>query len=170
MTSYLLSIDTFSRSRTVFEIFYFKVLRVWPWTLTFRSHSRSKIFLLFEIPYMTSYLKVLLTLSLYPVPLLRYSDDLEDFEVWPWPWTFRCHLCAIVQICLNKKKSEVKNILTNRKLIHDFLSTSIDTLSILYRFRDIRFRIFGVWPWPLTFRCHVRWKIFSRFESLCMTS
>ena len=33
MTSYLTSIHTFSLSRTIFEIFEFKVLRVWPWPL-----------------------------------------------------------------------------------------------------------------------------------------
>ena len=33
MTSYLTSIDIFSLSRTVFEIFDFKVFRVWPWLL-----------------------------------------------------------------------------------------------------------------------------------------
>ena len=32
-TSYLTSIDTFSLSHTVFEIFDFKVFRVWPWPL-----------------------------------------------------------------------------------------------------------------------------------------
>ena len=42
MTSYLISIDTFSLSRTVFEIFDFKVFRVWPWSLTFRGHQGSK--------------------------------------------------------------------------------------------------------------------------------
>ena len=34
MTSYLTSKNTISLSRTVFEIFYFKVFRVWPWPLT----------------------------------------------------------------------------------------------------------------------------------------
>ena len=48
MPSYLTSIGTFSQSRTVFEIFDFKVFRVWPWPLTFRGHPRSKIFPLFE--------------------------------------------------------------------------------------------------------------------------
>ena len=56
MTSYLTSIDTFSLSRTVFEIFDFKVISVWPRPLTCRGHPRSKIFSLFESPYMTSYL------------------------------------------------------------------------------------------------------------------
>ena len=55
MTSYLTSIVTFSLSRTVFEIFDFKVFRVWPWSLTFRGHLGSKIFSPFESPYMTSY-------------------------------------------------------------------------------------------------------------------
>ena len=56
MTSYLTSIDTFSVSRTVFEIFDFKVFRVWPWPLTFRGHLGSKVFSPFESPYMTFYL------------------------------------------------------------------------------------------------------------------
>ena len=64
MTSYLTSIDTFSLSRTVFEIFDFKVLRVWPWSLTFRGHLGSKIFSPFESPYMTSYLTSIDTFSL----------------------------------------------------------------------------------------------------------
>ena len=41
MTSYLTSIDTFPLYRTVFEIFDFKHLKVWPWTLTFGVHLRS---------------------------------------------------------------------------------------------------------------------------------
>ena len=56
MPSYLTSIGTFSLSRTVFEIFDFKVFRVWPWPLTFRGHLKSKIFLPFESPYMPSIL------------------------------------------------------------------------------------------------------------------
>ena len=125
-----------SISLTVFEIFYLKVSRVWPkkWLLTFRGHLRSKIFLLFESLYETSYLisidtfylvpffrystskflridldlwhlyvtwglkyfhyskahtwlpiYFLLTLSLDLVPFSRYSNDLKDFGVWPWP-------------------------------------------------------------------------------------
>ena len=73
------------RSRTVFEIFDFKVSRVWPWTLTFRGHPRSRIFLLFEIPYMTSYLTSIDTFSLSRIVVEIYSDDLEDFGGWPWP-------------------------------------------------------------------------------------
>ena len=40
-TSYLTSIDIFSLSRTVVEIFDFKLFRVWPWSLTPNGHLRS---------------------------------------------------------------------------------------------------------------------------------
>ena len=45
MTSYLTFIDTISLSHTVFEIFDFKVFRVWPWPLTLKSHPGSKNFI-----------------------------------------------------------------------------------------------------------------------------
>ena len=38
VTSYLTSMDTISLSRTVFEIFDFKVFRVWPWPSTPKGH------------------------------------------------------------------------------------------------------------------------------------
>ena len=105
MTSYSTAIDTFALSRTVFEIFDFKVFRVWPWPLTFRGHQRSKIFSPFESPYMTSY------------------------------------------------------------------STAIDTFALSRTvFEIFDFKVFRVWPWPLTFRGHQRSKIFSPFESPYMTS
>ena len=78
MTSYLTSMDTISLSHTVFEIFDFNVFRVWPWLLTFRGHSRSKIFSPFKRPYMTSYLTSFDTFS-------------PSRTVWPWPLTFRGH-------------------------------------------------------------------------------
>ena len=43
MTSYLTSMDTISISRTVFEIFDFKVFRVWPWPLTSEGQLGWKI-------------------------------------------------------------------------------------------------------------------------------
>ena len=89
-TSYLTSIDTFSLIRTVFEIFDFKVFRVWPWPLTIRGHQRSKIFSPFESPYMTSYLTSIDTFS-----LSRTVFEIFNFKVfrfWPWPLTFRGHL------------------------------------------------------------------------------
>ena len=89
MTSYLTSIDTFSLSRTVLEIFDFKVFRVWPWPSTFRGHPRSKIFSLFESPYMTSFLISIGTCSLSRTVFEIF--DFKGFRVWPWPSTFRGH-------------------------------------------------------------------------------
>ena len=90
MTSYLTSIDTFSLSRTIFEIFDFKVFRVWPWPLTFGGHLRSKIFSPFESPYMTSYLTSIDIFSLSRTVFEIF--DFEIFRVWPWPLTFKGHL------------------------------------------------------------------------------
>ena len=89
-TSYLTSIDTFSLSRTVFEIFDFKIFRVWPWPLTFRGHQRSKIFSPFESSYMTSYLTSIDTFSLSRTVFEIF--DFKVFRVWPCPLTFRGHL------------------------------------------------------------------------------
>ena len=83
MTSYLTSIDIFSLSRTVFEICDFKVFRVWPRPLTFGGHQRSKIFSLFESPYMTSYLTSIDTFSLSRTVFEIF--DFKVFRVWPWP-------------------------------------------------------------------------------------
>ena len=79
MTSYLTSIDTFSLSRTVFEIFNIKVIRVWP--LTFSGHLGSKIFSPFESPYMTSYLTSIDTFSLSRTVWEIF--DSKVFRVWP---------------------------------------------------------------------------------------
>ena len=89
LTSHLLVIDTFSLSRTVFEIFDFNVFRVWPWPLTFRGHQRSKIFSPFESPYMTSYLTSIDTCSLSRTVFEIF--DFKVFRVWPWPLTLRGH-------------------------------------------------------------------------------
>ena len=156
MTFYLTSIDTFSLSRTVFEIFDFKVFRVWPWPLTFRGHQRSKIFSSFEIPYMTSYLTSIDTFSLSRTVFEIFN--FKVFRVWPWPLTFRGHLRS--------------------KIFPPFESpymtsylTSIDTFSLSRTvFEIFDFKIFRVWPWPLTFRGHLGSKFFSPFESSYMTS
>ena len=111
------SIDTFSLSRTVFEIFDFKVFRVWP--LTFRGYLRSKLYSSFESPYMIYYLTSIDTSSLSHT--LFEIFDFKDFKVWPWPSTFRCHLRS-------------KNIFIIRKPIHDFLP-NFHFFSISYRFR-----------------------------------
>ena len=151
MTSYLTHIDTFSPSRNVFEIFDFKVLRVWPWSLTFRGHPRSKIFQLFESPYMTSYLTPIDTFSLSRNVFEIF--DFKVFRVWPWPLTFWGHLRS--NICSPFETSYMTSYLT-----------SIDTFSLSRNvFEIFDFKVFRVWPWPLTFRGHLRSKIFSPFES-----
>ena len=88
MTSYLTSIDTISLSCTVFEIFDFKVFRVWPWPLTSEGHLGSKNFKPFESPYMTSYLTSMDTISLsrtvleiMPVKILKAE---QNGGFWPF--------------------------------------------------------------------------------------
>ena len=90
MTSYLTSMDNISLSRTVLEIFDFKVFRVWPWPLTPKDHLGSKIFIPFESPYMTSYLTSMDTISLSLTVFEIF--DFKVFRVWPWPLTPKGHL------------------------------------------------------------------------------
>ena len=90
MTSYLTSTDNISLSRTVFEIFDFKVLRVWPWPLTPKGHLGSKNFISFESPYMTSYLTSMDNISLSRTVFEIF--DFKVFRVWPWPLTPKGHL------------------------------------------------------------------------------
>ena len=138
MPSYLTSIGTFSLSRTVFEIFDFKVFRVWPWPLTFRGHLRSKIFSPFESPYMPSYLTSIGTFSLSRTVFEIF--DFKVFRVWPWPLTFRGH-------------PEVKNIFTIWKPIYDFLFNFPLTLSLylvpFLRYSTSKFLGFDLDLWPL---------------------
>ena len=157
MTSYLTSIDTFSLSRSVFEIIDFTVFRVWPWHLTFRGDLRSKVFSPFESQCMTSYLTSIDTFSLSHT--VSEIIDFTVFRVWPWPLTFRGHL-----------RSKVFSPFESQCMT-SYL-TSIDTFSLSRTvFKIFEFKVFwGVWPWPLTFRGHLGSKIFSPFESTCMTS
>ena len=146
ITSYTTSIDIFSLSPTVFEIFDFKVFRVWTWSLTFRGHQNSKIFLPFESPYMTSYLTSIDTFSLSrTVPKIF---DFKVFRVWPWPLTFKSH-----------QRSNFFSPFESPYMT-SYL-TSIDTFSLSPTvFEIIDFKVFRVWPWPLTFGGHQRSKIF----------
>ena len=154
MIPYLTSVDTFSLSPTVFEIFDFKVFKVWLWPLTFRGHRRSKIFLPFESPCMTSYLTSVDTFSLSPTVFEIF--DFKVFKVWPWPLTFRGH-----------RRSKI--FLQFESPYMTSYPTSIDTLSLSRTVSEIfDFKVFRAWPWPLTFRGHRRSKIFSPFESPCM--
>ena len=156
MTSYSTPIDTFSLSCTVFEIFDFKVFRVWPWPLTFRGHLGSNIFSLFESPYMTSYLTPIDTFSLYRTVFEIF--DIKVFRVWPWPLTFRGH-----------PRSKIFQLFESSYMI-SYL-TPIDIFSLSRTdFEIFDFKGFRVWSWPLTFRVHPRSKIFQLFESSYMTS
>ena len=151
MTSYLTSIDTFSLSRTVFEIFNFKVLRVWPWPLTFRGHLRSKIFQPFESPYMTSYLTSIEFFSLSRTVFEIF--DFKVFRVWPWPLAFRGH-----------QRSKIFSPFESPYMT--FYLTSIVTFSLFRTvFEIFNFKVFRVWHWPVSFRSHLRSKIFSPFEN-----
>ena len=155
MTSYLTSIDTFSLSRTVFEIFDFKVFRVWPWPLTFRGHLRSNIFSPFESSYITSYLTSIDTFSLSRTVFEIF--DFKVFMVWPWPLTFRGH-----------PRSKIFSLFESPYITS--YSTSFDTFFLSRTVVEIfDFKVFMVWPWPLTFRGHPWLKIFSLFESPYMT-
>ena len=55
---------------------YIKVFRVWPWLLTPKGHLGSKKILLFESPYMTSYLT-----SMDNISLSRTVSEIFDFKV-----------------------------------------------------------------------------------------
>ena len=156
MTSYLPSIDTFSLSRTVFEIFDFKVIRVWPWPLTFSGHLGSKIFSPFESSYMTSYLTSIDTFSLSRTVLEIF--DFEVFRVWPWPLTFSGHLGSKI---FSPFESPYMS----------FYIISIETFSLSRTvFEIFDFNVFGVWLRSLTFRGHLRSKIISLFGSPYMIS
>ena len=88
MTSYLTSMDTISLSRTVFEIFDFKVFRVWPWPLTLKGHlgSWGQKKLYHSKGHIWLPIWLLWTPSLYLVPFLRYSTSMFlgfDLDLWP---------------------------------------------------------------------------------------
>ena len=155
MTSYLTSIDTFSLSRTVFEIFDFKIFMVWPWPLTFRGHLGLKIFSPFESPYMTSYLTSIDTFS-----LSRTVFEIFNFKVsrvWPWPLTFRGH-----------PRSNIFSPFES-PCMTSYL-TSIDTFSLSRTvFEKIRVKIYRVKQngefWPFQGQVHRPIFFLSRKES-----
>ena len=156
MTSYLTSIGTFSLYRTVFEIFDFKVFRVWPWPLTSRGHPRSEIFPLFESSYMISYLTPIDIFSLSCTVFEIF--DFKGFNVWSWPLTFRGH-----------PRSKIFPLFGSSYMTSYLTPIDIFSLSRTV-FEIFDFKGFRVWSWPLTFRGDPRSKIFSSFESPYMTS
>ena len=156
MTSYLTSMDTISLSLTVFEIFDFKIFRVWPWPLTPKGHLRSKHFIPLESPYMTSYLTSMDTISLSLTVFEIF--DFKNFRVWPWPFTPKSHLGS--KIFIQFESPYMTSYLT-----------SMDTISLsLTVFEIFDFKNFRVWPWPLTPKGHLGSKNFIPFESPYMTS
>ena len=156
MNSYLTSINIFFLSRTVFEIFDFKVFSVWPWPLNFRGHLGSKIFSPFESPCMITYLTSIDTFF-----LSRTFFEIFDFKVfwvWLWPLTFRGHLGS--KIFSSFESPYMTSYLTSIDTF--FLSRTV--------FEIFDFKVCRVWPWPLTFEGHLGSKIFPLFESSYMTS
>ena len=156
MTSYLTSMDTISLSLTVFEIFDFKIFRVWPWPLTPKGHLGSKNFIPFEIPYMTSYLTSMDTISLSLTVFEIF--DFKIFRVWPWPLTPKGHRGS-------------KNFIPFESPYMILYLTSINTISLSRTvFEIFDFKIFRVWPRPLTPKGHLGSKNSNLFESPYMTS
>ena len=156
MTSYLTSMDTISLSRTVFEIFDFKVFRVWPWALTPKGHLGSTNVISFESPYMTTYLTSMDNISQSRTVFEIFN--LKVFRVWPWPLTPKGHL------------GSKSLILFESPYMTSYL-TSMDTISLSRTvFEIFDFKVFRVWPWPLTPKGHLGSKIFIPFKSPYMTS
>ena len=156
MTSYLTYMDSISLSHTVFEIFDFKVFRVWPRPLTPKGHLGSEKFIPFERPYMTSYLTSMDTISLSHTDLEIF--DFKVFRVWPWPSTPKGHL------------GSEKIIPFERPYMTSYL-TSMDTISLSCTvFEIFDFKVFRVRPWPLTPKGHLGSKKIIPFERPYMTS
>ena len=156
MTSFLTSTNTISLSRTVLEIFDFEVFRVWPWPLTPEGHLGSKKCILFESPYMTSYLTSMNTIS--PSRTVFEIFDFKVFGVWPWPLTPKGHL------------GSKKFISFESPYMTSYL-TSTNTISLSRTVLEIfDFKVFRVWPWPLTHKIRLGSKKCIPFESPYMTS
>ena len=140
MTSYLTSMDNISLSRTVFEIFDFKVFRVWPWPLTPRGHLGSKQFIPLESPYIISYWTSMDTISLSRTVFEIF--DFKVFRVWPWPLTPRGHLGS----------KKLKNLYFSK--VHIWLAIWLLWTRSLYlvpfsRYSTSKFLGFDLDLWPL---------------------
>ena len=156
MTSYLTSMNNISLSRTDFEIFDFKMFRVWPWPLTPKSHLGSKKIIPFESPYKTSYLTPMDNISLSRTVFEIF--DFKVFRVWPWPLTSKGHLGS-------------KNVIPFESPYMTSYLTSMDNISLsLTDFEIFDFKMFRVSPWPFTPKSHLGSKKIIPFESSYMTS
>ena len=138
MTSYPTSIDTFSLSRTVFEIFDFIIcgfdLEHWILEVT-----RGKIFSLFEGTYTASYLVSIDNFS--PSHTVFEIFDFKNFGVWPWPLICDVHMSWVTFSLF--KDSHMTSYLTP----FDIFS------SISCRIQDNRLRSFR----GLTLNYDIRW-------------
>ena len=141
MTSYLTSMDIISLSRTVLEIFDFKVFRVWPWPLTPKGHLGSKNFIPFESPYMTSYLTSMNNISPSRTVFEIFDFKILGFDLDLWP---------------QKVIWGPKNFIPFESLYMTSYLTSMDNISPSRTvFEIFDFEIFRVWPWPLTPKDHL---------------
>ena len=126
-------------------------LDLWPleviWGQNIFYHLKGHIWLPIWLPW---------TPSLYLVPFLRYSTSkFKGFDLDLWP----------LKVIWGQKK------FTIRKAIYDFLFDFYGhQLSISYLFEIFNFKVFWVWPWPLTPKGHLGSKKFLLFERPCMTS
>ena len=148
--------DNISLSCTVFEIFDFKVFGVLPWTLTPKGCLGSTIFVPFESPYMIPYSTSMDNISLSRTVFEEF--DFNVFRVWPWLSTPKGH-------------SGSKKIIPFESPFMIPYLTFIDNISLSRTdFEIFDFKVFGVWPWPLTPEGHLGSNIFILFESPYMTS
>ena len=148
--------DSISLSRTVFEIFDFKVFKVWPWPLTPIGHLGSKKTIPFKRPYMNSYLTSMDTISLSNTDLDIF--DFKVFRVWPWPLTPKGHLGS-------------KNFIPFERPYMTSYLTPMDTISLSRTvFEIFDLNVSRVRPWPLTPKGHLGSKNFIPFERPYMTS
>ena len=158
MTSYLNSVDPFSLSRIVFEIFDVKHFWVRLWPLNFRGQLRSKIVLSFKIPNTTSYLisidTIFISYWFWDIWLQNCYGSILTFDLKrsyevitiqkPMPdflsnsyWQFSRYLTSNIlgldlDLWSQKKSSELKNVYIIQKS-HSYMisySTSLDTISL----------------------------------------
>ena len=112
-TYYLTSMDTISLSRTILEIFDYKVFRVRPWPLTPKGHLGSQKIEPFESPYMTYYLTSMDTISLShlsrEIRLQSFQSLTLTFDpkkvIWSWRKSYHSKAYIWVPIWLLRTPS-----------------------------------------------------------------
>ena len=151
MTPYRTSVGTISLTRTVIDINDFKIFAVRAWPSTFDGYLGSVMFSTFASPYMTSS-----STSFETFPQSRTIFEIFEFKIssnWPWPLTARKKLWS--EMC-----SRIESLYTTFHLISVVTFSPSRTV-----FEIFDFKISRVWPWPSTFRGHLRSKMCSPFES-----